>query len=454
MGSILAIFFVLTVIIGVIASRKEDTEGYLIANRNLGLFQSVMTLCGSFIGAMTLLVYPAFVYSYGISALWIFIGYLAGFIFYSFFAIHLKKHPSSNYFYTMTDYFYHRFGRKVANCVIAVIFTSYFGGLTAQIVGSGKILSELSGLQYNASVLITVGVILIYVVSGGFKSVVRTDVFQFILMGILLLVITWAIRTKLHVPITHLNPFDAGPVNISAFFLLGFLGLFGGQDYWQKAFAIRDRTVAKRAFIISGILIFLTALILTYIGLIAKSKFPAIDPDLAILYSFSKLVPARLINIVTLVFFAAILSSADTNLFMLGLNVTNDLLRTKKYRRFNTRLAIIGIGLFSSLLALYFKSLVDLAIVIKSIGLILPSIVLFIWLTKGDTIAIIYSIIFTLITVIAFASSGFMRPELSFISIFGSIIFYWASVGVTKLIRWINNRRLNQMSSTLSIRKD
>jgi len=65
----------------------------------------------------------------------------------------------------------------------------------------------------------------------------------------------------------------------------GFLGLFGGQDYWHKVYAMKDETVAKRAFIINGILIFLPAVILTYIGLIARSRFPAVDPDLAILFS-------------------------------------------------------------------------------------------------------------------------------------------------------------------------
>jgi cation/acetate symporter len=101
----------------------------------------------------------------------------------------------------MTDYFSHRFGRKAGVCVIAVIFTSYFGGLAAQIAGSGKVLSELSGLPYTASVAISAGATLIYIVSGGFKSVDRTDVFQFILMGILLLIVTWAISTRLQVPI-------------------------------------------------------------------------------------------------------------------------------------------------------------------------------------------------------------------------------------------------------------
>ena len=78
--NLILLFFLISIIIGWVASRKEDAEGFLVANRELGLFQSVMTLSGTFVGAMTLLVYTAFVFTFGVSAMWIFIGYVAGFI--------------------------------------------------------------------------------------------------------------------------------------------------------------------------------------------------------------------------------------------------------------------------------------------------------------------------------------------------------------------------------------
>jgi len=39
-----------------------------------------MTISGTFVGAMTLLVYTAFVFTFGISAIWIFFGFCIGFI--------------------------------------------------------------------------------------------------------------------------------------------------------------------------------------------------------------------------------------------------------------------------------------------------------------------------------------------------------------------------------------
>jgi len=276
-------------------------------------------------------------------------------------------------------------------------------------------------------------IIIIYLLIGGFKSVVKTDIFQFIILGIFIIIFASVIRTGLQVPITHMNPFNAGPVKTIAFLLLGLLGLFANQGSWQKVYAMKNEKVVKKSFIISGILLCLMAFILTYIGLIARTQFPAIDPDLAVLYSFTKLIPHPLSSIVATAFFAAILSSADTNLFILGLNLTNDIFHIRENKRYYTRLSVLGVGLASLLLALYFTRLVEMAIVVKSIGLILAPIILSIWLTKGDRTGIIYSIVLTLILVVGIAMNGFLRPELSLIAIFGSALFYWGTVGIKKL---------------------
>lgn len=433
MNVLLVAFFIITLFIGWISCRKEDTEGFLLANRKLGTFQSVMTICASFVGGMSLLVYPAFVFTFGISAMWIFIGYLIGFVFFSFFAFYLKKFPPTEKFYTFPDYFLHKFGKNTARCVIILIVTYYFGSLTIQFIGSGKILSTLSGFDYVPSVLIVGCIVMIYLMLGGFNSVVKTDIFQFIVLGILIVIIASVLKTGSQVPLTHMNPFNAGPVYIAAFLMLGILRLFAAQDYWQRVYAMKDEKVVKKSFVISGILLCLVAVILTYIGLVARTQFPFIDPDLAVLYSFKKLVPETLTGLVSVAFFAAILSSADTVLFMLGMNISHDLMNVKENKRYHTRLAVAGVGVASLLLALIFRNLVDLSILIKSIGLILPPIVLFIWRTEGDKNGIISSIVLSSILVIGFAIGGFLRPELSFIAIFGSTLFYWGTIGVRKI---------------------
>ena len=45
---LMASFFLVNIIIGCFLSKSKDTEGFLIANRRLGFFQSIMTINGTF----------------------------------------------------------------------------------------------------------------------------------------------------------------------------------------------------------------------------------------------------------------------------------------------------------------------------------------------------------------------------------------------------------------------
>ena len=437
--TLIGLFFLISILIGWLASRKEDAEGFMIANRKLGLFQAVMTLSGTFVGAMTLLVYTAFVFTFGISALWIFIGYVVGFVIFTFFAIYLYKYSKGKNFYTLADYFKFRFGKKVALVIISIIFVWYFGTLSAQLYGGGKILSDLSGMSFTLSAILMCAVILFYLILGGFRSVVKTDVFQFIVMGVILLVMALTLKTGLQVPISHFNPFNAGIVNIIAFFLLGVLTPFATQDYWQRIFAMKNLKVVKSAFVISAFLVLIVSFILTYIGLIARTNFSNIDADLAVLYSFTQLVPNFLIGFVAIAFFAAILSTADTFLFLLSVNFTNDFLEMKstdpRGRIKATRLAIFIIGILSLSLALIYPNIVDITIIFKSLGLIVSPIVIIAWLSKGNKTAIISTVLITTLIILVLSAFGFVRPELGFVGMIGGFIIYGLTILISRLLR-------------------
>jgi Na+/proline symporter len=248
-------------------------------------------------------------------------------------------------------------------------------------------------------------------------------------MAIILIVITFTLGRKLELPISHLNPFNAGTLNIIAFMLLGLATPFATQDYWQKVYAMKDRKVVKRSFAISGVLVLILSLFLTYIGLVARSSFPNIDPDMAFLYSMTKLTPVFLKGFVGIAFFAAILSTSDTFLFLLAVNLTNDFMnldeKQMKIKIRYTRIAVVLVGISALVLALMLPKIVDLAIIFKSIGLVVSPIVLFIWAKKESSLAIIISISVSAGIVIILALSGYVKPELAFISMLLSALIYF-----------------------------
>ena len=75
---------------------------------------------------------------------------------------------------------------------------------------------------------------------------------------------------------------------------------------------------------------------LTYVGLIARAQFPFSEgitnehAEMMVLRTFTELVPPEFQIAVLIAFFAAILSTSDTYLFLLSLNVTNDLFPNKE----------------------------------------------------------------------------------------------------------------------------
>ncbi len=92
------------------------------------------------------------------------------------------------------------------------------------------------------------------------------------------------------------------------------------------------------------------------------------------------------------------------------------------------------IGVLSLGLALLVPTIVDIAIVFKAIGLTISPIVLIVWLGGGKKGAIHFSIVATFVCLAVAVVLGFIRPELLFVSMFGSAIFYGLYKGVSAVM--------------------
>jgi Na+/proline symporter len=311
-------------IVGILLGRLTSTKSvddFALGGRNMGFFPSLMTLSGTFVSAVTLMVYTSFVYIYGISAAWIFVGYTLGFLFFIPFALKLYRLSLEHQFFTLTDYFVFRYGRKTARWVIGVIFVWYVGLLSTQLLVGSNLLNELGGVPVTLAKLGMLITVLTYLLVGGFGSVVKTDIFQFLVIFLVLILVTLTINEGGDVPEEMYQPFNAGAVNIIAFLLLGILTPFATQDYWQKVFAMKNEVVVKQSFRVGAGINILLTVALTYVGLIARSSFPISGAvanehaEMMVLRTFTELVPPEFQVAVLIAFFAAILSTSDTYLF-------------------------------------------------------------------------------------------------------------------------------------------
>src|SRR3989338_10878078 len=160
------LFFVLYIaavmVIGWIASRKETEEGFMIADRNVAGLQLAATMSAGFFDGATLSIYLAYIYQFGLSAIWLFIGLALGFVALLQFATRIKKKADALRVYTMPEYFFHTIGHRSGLMYSIVLIVAFFCFLVVNLIVSGHVLSAIFLLPYALSVAIGGGIILIY----------------------------------------------------------------------------------------------------------------------------------------------------------------------------------------------------------------------------------------------------------------------------------------------------
>ncbi len=441
-------------IVGILMGRMTSTktvDDFALGGRNMGFFPSLMTLSGTFVSAVTLMVYTSFVVIYGISAAWIFIGYTLGFLIFIPFALKLYRLGVEHGFFTLTDYFVFRYGRKTARWVIGTIFVWYIGLLSTQLLVGSNLLNELSdqAISENIAKVAMLVCVLTYLLVGGFGSVVKTDMFQFMVIFLVLVLVSLTIQQGGEVPPEMYEPFNAGPVNIIAFLLLGVLTPFATQDYWQKVFAMKNEKVVKQSFAVGAGVNILLTVALTYVGLVARAEY--FDPDvititnehaeMMVLHTFTDLVPCEFQIAVFIAFFAAILSTSDTYLFLLSLNVTNDLLPNKEENAQEgikrIRLALVAVGILSLLIALFFQRIEDIVVTFKALGIGIAPVIFYDWAGRRHKQSLVRALV--AMTMVSLSVSlwmmydaGEIDPAIAFVSIGTSTIVYGLSYSLRR----------------------
>jgi len=207
----LALYVVFLLVVG-FWPRKEDTEGYMIANRSLSIPVFVATLVATWYGGI--LGAGEFVYYDGLAA-WVSNG-LPYYIFAIVFALVLARRVrgGSAHLYTIPDKFAQMYDRKTA--VLAACFAFFYAAPAAYILMTGTLLHLLFGWPLLFSMIVGILFSIVYVFRGGFLSDVRVNSLQFVLMFTGFLIITGICLTKFGgfaylahstvLPPTHLKP--------------------------------------------------------------------------------------------------------------------------------------------------------------------------------------------------------------------------------------------------------
>ncbi|MFA7138734.1 MAG: hypothetical protein WC151_09465, partial [Bacteroidales bacterium] len=164
-------YAVICILIGIISSRHQKDDDYLIAGRKLGIWGFMASVVASYIGGAAIVAFTAYVYQYGISAMAVFIGTSIGFLLFIPYAKKLRRIGAEKQLFTFSDWFYYKFNTEVGLLSAIILFIVYFGMLLNQFIAGSTILAGISGWSYETALLFSSLIISIYLFAGGFRSV-------------------------------------------------------------------------------------------------------------------------------------------------------------------------------------------------------------------------------------------------------------------------------------------
>jgi len=323
---------------------RPSMEDFFLGGRTLGLFVVLCTVWSTLFSAYSYIGLPGAYYRTGIS----FFG-VAGNILLNSLCMYLlgsrmwvlgKKHG----FINMTDLFAERYGSNLV-CVIAMIISigSLLPYIGLQIKGAGLTLQGVTNnvISFNMGLLYITLVVLFYVLLGGFRSVVWTDVVQSVIMLVGMLGAMFLIADKVAgglggviekasaiSPKLVSFPGPAGvwtPSMVLTTAMVVGLGGFAWPQISQRMYATkRLRTIKMLAFIFPLAALFVN-LPPIFIGLAGRVQYPDLkNPDLVFPLMLNELVPPVFGIIIVLAILAAIMSTVSGQILSLTSIIVRD----------------------------------------------------------------------------------------------------------------------------------
>lgn len=416
------LYIAIVVGIGIFSSRKESEEDFMIAERRVQGVQVAATMSAGYFDGATTAIYIAYVYQYGFSAIWMFVGIALGFILFRKYAWKIKQKADALKVYSMSEYFYRVLGKSNGLMFSFFLVLEFFLLLIVNLIISGKILTVIFPIPYFLAVLLGGIIVLTYLLLAGFKAVIQTDFFQLIIMFIMCLSVGVFLLGKTNIPISEFNLGTLGLGNIIGFVVLSTFGLMVQPDLWQRVFATKDEKNLRKGLNYSIFILLALGIVISIVGLATKQFFPTIVPEDALVTGFSHLLPYGLKEFGMVLLYAVALSSSDTITFVVSSIFTRDLKNyTRKYKeepmKKLTRFFMLLFIVLASLVAIFYQNILSLGFSLASLSLALFPVVFGSLYWKLNYRAVFWSLILGLSSVLVLFVTNQLNPQNAIISL-------------------------------------
>ena len=286
---VIIVYFLFVIAVGfIIKKRIRSSNDFLASGRSIPLWITSLAFISANLGAQEVIGMVASGAKYGIMTVHFYwVGAIFAMVFLGVFMMPFYYGSRAR---SVPEYLSLRFDEKTRglNAVTFAVMTVFSSGIS--LYALAKLLEVILNWDFDVSIWVAAGIVMIYTFLGGLTSAVYNEVLQFflIVLGLSPLVIValqdaggWeSVKAQLHPNMTHAWKYmgepDANPMGLhfmSLIFGLGFVMSFG---YWctdflvvQRAMIAKNMSAAQRTPIIASIPKMFMPLIVVLPGVIA-----------------------------------------------------------------------------------------------------------------------------------------------------------------------------------------
>lgn len=334
--TVISIYFVIVLVIGVWGSKKANYESYAVANHGVNLPLSVGTFFATYISSATVMGFVGYTalsgasifptYFWGFALGWLALTVIAG----RMRMLRLRSVPSL---------FEARFGGNFLRVFSAVVTVTAFAfSVMTQLVAGSVVISSVVGIDQVVALILLAVVLTIYTVLGGLVSVVRTDFIQggLIFMAVLaaFVVAVYQFGASAFVVQPNLDTLFQGSTptvgDVIAMMIVGFGGVASQPYYLHRFFSAKNAATARHMVGVGALLAGLIYAMISILGLVMPRALPPEMLGDPAIIQFGLLNGGVLGSLIVIGVICAVQSTVDSALHLVGVNFTNDIVGVAK----------------------------------------------------------------------------------------------------------------------------
>lgn len=312
--------------------RAKSKSEFLVAGRRLGPWMYSGTMAAIVLGGASTIGGVGLGYQYGLSGAWmvftIGLGLLALSVFFSARIARLK-------IYTVSEMLDLRYGGR-AGIISGLVMWAYTLMLAVtSTIAYATIFDVLFDLHRTVAIILGGAIVVAYSTLGGMWSITLTDMVQFVVktIGVLLLLLPIAVvkaggfsEMKATLPTEYFDPLGIGGETIFTYVLIYTFGMLIGQDIWQRVFTARGDRTARWGGTVAGTYCLVYAIAGAVIGTAAKVLYPKLpSADDAFATIVKDELPPGVRGLVLAAALAAVMSTSSGALIACATVANNDI---------------------------------------------------------------------------------------------------------------------------------